>query len=252
MIIVDLASGFGNQLFQYAAGLAFKVAKGRELYLNSSRGNIHSKRDYREFFTSSIFKEDITQGNVWNSKLNPFGPWNPTMYLPPRVILRGYFQYLPPLIPIMHTLRESVLGQLITKYTKPEILKGGFIHVRRGDYLNPQYKLPVQTKEYFEQAITYIESKKPITQWIMVSDDIEWCKMQDWSNKNIMIFEEEDEVKAFYYMTHWSEAAIISNSTFGWWAAMLGAHNNGSPVVYPKVWHLEKNPKLFPESWTSL
>jgi hypothetical protein len=252
MIIVDLASGFGNQLFQYAAGLALKNATGRELYLNSSRGNVHGNRDYREFFTSSIFKEDITQGNVWNSKLNAFGPWNPTMYLPPRVILRGYFQYLPPLIPIMHILRESVLGQLQTKYAKPEISKGAFIHVRRGDYLNPQYKLPVQTKEYFEQAITYIESKTPITQWIMVSDDIEWCKMQDWSNKNIIILDEEDEVKAFYYMTHWSEAAIISNSTFGWWAAMLGAHNNGSPVVYPKVWHLEKKPKLFPDSWIAL
>ena len=96
------------------------------------------------------------------------------------------------------------------------------------------------------------KSKKTIDKWVMISNDIAWCKKQPWSKPDIKFIDESDEVRAFWWMLNWSQGAVISNSTYSWWGAILGAHFKGSPVVYPKVWHLEHKPNLFPAKWTPL
>jgi hypothetical protein len=258
-IIVDLASGFGNQLFQYAAGMAFHHATGTQLYLNRSRGNPHSLRDYRDYMTSRKFGPDISdkeiyeKGFIWDTKRAAYDAWTPTefVFTRPYFLIRGYLQYLPAILPILPQLRRELFEVCSSKFLTP-VEPAGFIHVRRGDYLNPQYKLPVQTKDYFERGIKYVESKKTIRRWMMVSNDLKWCKEQQWTSKNIEFIDESDEVLLFWMMLHWKEAAIISNSSFSWWAAILGAHETGSPVIYPSVWHTEKQPNLFPAEWIKL
>jgi hypothetical protein len=50
-------------------------------------------------------------------------------------------------------------------------------------------------------------------------------------------------------MLNCKAAAIIANSTFGYWAALLSAHQVKSPVVCPRPWHLYENIELFPDEW---
>jgi hypothetical protein len=261
MIVVELASGFGNQLFQYAASLALSKTSGNPIHLNRTKGSDHGNRDYREIFTGTVYGADITDtvitgrynGYILNTYKQAYGAWDPrTIKVSPIILLRGYFQYLPPLIPILPQLRIDLFGQLQMRYAKDPIENAAFIHVRRGDYLNLENNLPVQTKEYFERGIQYIDSKKNIDKWIMISNDIPWCKKQKWSRDDIEFIDEPDEVRLFWWMLNWTQGAVISNSTYSWWGAILGAHNKGSPVVYPKVWHLEHKPTLFPDKWICL
>jgi len=261
MIVVDLTAGFGNQLFQYAACLALSKASGKPMHVNRTKGSDHANRDYREIFSDTVYGANIPDtvitgrynGYILNTYKQAYGAWDPhTIEVSPIILLRGYFQYLPPLIPILPQLRIDLFGQLQMRYAKDEIENAAFVHVRRGDYLNPEHKLPVQTKEYFERGIQYIESKRNVDKWIMISNDMAWCKKQAWSKPDIKFIDEPDEVRAFWWMLNWSQGAVISNSTYSWWGAILGAHFKGSPVVYPKVWHLEHKPNLFPAKWTPL
>jgi hypothetical protein len=43
--------------------------------------------------------------------------------------------------------------------------------------------------------------------------------------------------------------AILANSTFSWWAAIL---SDTPYVVYPTKWIAQKVDNLFPENWVSL
>jgi hypothetical protein len=65
------------------------------------------------------------------------------------------------------------------------------------------------------------------------------------------IIDEADELAGLMLMSLCEGGAVISNSTYSWWGAMLGCNYVGAPVVYPKKWIGEENPVLFPEAWVS-
>jgi hypothetical protein len=65
----------------------------------------------------------------------------------------------------------------------------------------------------------------------------------------VEFFESADELKVFWWMLNCRAAAIIANSTFSYWGALLSAHQIGSPIVYPNAWHLDSSPDIFPASW---
>jgi hypothetical protein len=120
----------------------------------------------------------------------------------------------------------------------------GFIHVRRGDYLdNPIHW--VQGQEYYETSLAVFPS---LSRWFVLSDDIAWCKTQA-CFKGCEVIDEPDELVGMAFMSLCHGGAIIANSTYSWWGAMLGAELNHSPIVYPSKWLSDEKPDLFPENW---
>ncbi|MHA8106358.1 alpha-1,2-fucosyltransferase [Aquirufa sp. 5-AUSEE-100C1] len=129
------------------------------------------------------------------------------------------------------------------------------IHIRRGDFLSPQYfeKLgDIATKYYYDNAIEYIINKINDPIFFVFSDDIDWVKLNLEIENAIYITWNTDKnsYKDMYLMTQ-CKANIIANSTFSYWGAYL---NENNPIVcFPKEWiRYEDYPNIFKDSWIGL
>lgn len=123
------------------------------------------------------------------------------------------------------------------------------IHVRRGDYLKLQHVHSVQGIEYFNKGI---EAIGPVDKYVVVSDDIEWCKANFTGEKFVFIENERDYVDLF--LMSMCDHQIISNSSFSWWAAWLNKNPN-KKVVGPLRWFNEQSiasQDILPESWIKI
>jgi Glycosyl transferase family 11 len=253
-ITVRLLGGLGNQLFQYAAALAVRNANSTkpDIWFIMFDKNVHNTLGHN--YISDLFTEGKMHTIMPSPRYNyrqegAFTQWDPVSFAQngPSIFLDGYFQYLPAIIPILPLLRVSFLGALRKKTELPlrPMLNTGFVHVRRGDYLlNPTYHW-VQSAEYYEKGMKLLGLQK----WIIFSDDIDWCSQQP-CFQGCTLVDEPDELKALDLMISCCGGAVISNSSFSWWAAIFSA--NEGRVVYPELWSERYKPTLFPREWTML
>jgi hypothetical protein len=265
-IYVYLWGGLGNQLFQYAAGLAVTAAMRSRppsrLYLLPAQENGHSARDYRRGLMP--LGEPASAGASTDATFWPqdgFAPWNPTslgMELDAhikRLLVRGYFQYLPAIAPQVAQIRADLLVRfaevrrgLAGKYRVQATQSVGSLHLRRGDYTKLQKEgFHLLGPEYYRPALEAVAARgvKP-ARWLVFSDDPAWCRDQAWLPAGAEVVEEADEVASLILLSLCGAAAVTSNSTFSWWGAVLAA-----PVVvtYPARWIGGAKPNLFPAGW---
>jgi hypothetical protein len=254
-ITVRLQGGLGNQLFQYAAGLSLKKCMGpnTSLHLIMLEENKHNHlgHDYStDLFVKGTKITEYTP-TVPYIQYSAFEPWYPELLIRrgPSIYLDGYFQYLPAISDILPELRISFINALCKKtgLLLKQKTNTGFVHVRRGDYLkNPTYHW-VQTPEYYEKGMRTIG----LDRWTVFSDDIEWCKKQICFEQCIFA-EDDNELRSLLVMISCCGGAVISNSSFSWWAAIFGAHEYGGRVVYPELWSEHHKPTLFPDEWLQI
>uniref|UniRef100_A0A6C0D6G5 Glycosyltransferase n=1 Tax=viral metagenome TaxID=1070528 RepID=A0A6C0D6G5_9ZZZZ len=238
--------GIGNQLFQYAAGFLQKKVSSSNLVLCKPE-NSHDSTDYRYLFTEGIsYNGDIPLCKTLYQE-NGFLVWDPENYNGDTIILYGYFQNYNVLKTILPEFKTHILLNL-EHYKKFKIVSNsGFIHVRRGDYLNKSNSHHIQPLEYYEKAIRLMSH---ISHWYVLSDDLEWCKSQELFNSLNVTYVNEDTLHSLALMTMICKGAIIANSSFSWWGAYLGCGEKN--VIYPKLWFEDVSPDLFPEDWVGL
>ena len=134
------------------------------------------------------------------------------------------------------------------KYPEHEIIG---IHIRRGDYLNPQNGAEFITttdynKNYLNKALQeFTDNKKKV--FIVFtggsleennnnSNDILWCKnnITEIIKDNIILFSENHStIQDFGLMTLCDHLILNSSSTIGWWAAYLNINVN-KKIIVPK------------------
>jgi len=266
-IFVERWGGLGNQLFQYAAAVAVALKYQSVMLISKEKNNTHNifKHNYALLFEFGI-ETEYTSSDILKIPgailFSPYGfqPWNPRELTLP-VVLQGYFQYYPAIEHILPVLCKSLSAKLEDRRTRVKEKysisdKDIFIHVRRGDYVEKSHIHYLQEQEYYENAYRLLVEKlgyQP-TQVLIISDDIEWCKAQEWlSSLHFAVFiDEPDELNALALMSLIKAGAIIANSTFSWWGAIF---NPSSCVVYPKKWihpMLGKEIELFPPQWHGL
>jgi len=248
--------GLGNQMFIIAAAYTVHKTISAPLYIlnHNTKYNKHSKLNYNE----TIFKhlgirvneDDHDTAYLHTLKYTKFSPsgfknWNPSE-LKPGVIMSSYFQYYPPLKIYESEIRELFIKGLDSyiKNLSKDYSSYAFLHVRRGDYLeNPNIHY-IQPIEYYEKA------SNDLSKILIISDDMSWIKQQDFfKNDKFELFQSENELETLAVMTMCKSGAICANSTFSWWGAFLGAHENRSPVYIPKKWISDPIVSLFPEEW---
>jgi hypothetical protein len=262
-IIVVLQGGLGNQLFQYAAGLTLASRLGGELWLTPTQENKHSGKDYR----GTLYRRGKAIGPdgkpvgeiVFHEHGESFDPWSPDQYKGiPFLCIKGYFQNLPAIESQISLIRSDLFHALSNirtslrqKYHLHNPRQTCFIHVRRGDYLNQKPgTFWVQDMSYYVPALQVIKQRTSgPRRWMVISDDIAWCRTQPWLSAPPFEFADEpEELHGLMLMSMCEGGAIIANSSFSWWGAMLGCRES-APVVYPSKWYAKLQPDLFPSSW---
>lgn len=262
-IIVELIGGLGNQLYIYSAAKTIQKAVNIPVYLKLADESVnstfnHSDTDYRPILFSE-FKAVDSSDPMFGDKIdvrveNKFwDPWSPStiplttdkyIYIP-----NQWYQHLPSIQLVLPEVKTKILGTLENLYRDTRVEQGGaFMHVRRGDYMEQGNTPYLLDNDYYLKALKHLNSRENIKTINVFSDDIAWCKQQGWdSPKEIVFVDEPDEMKALYMMSQCTEGAIISNSTFSTWGALLGASESGV-VVYPSKW-LYGAETAFPSSW---
>lgn len=106
------------------------------------------------------------------------------------------------------------------------------IHIRRGDFVQLQDKHPVIPISYYYEAINEFQ-KKGYNDFLVFSDDIEWCRVNlVCPSANIMFQEGQDELTDLWCMSSCAHN-ILCYSTFGFIAAWLN-QNPEKIVLIPE------------------
>lgn len=273
MKIVNILGGLGNQMFEYAMYLALKDAHPEEDIKVCTRSfggyGLHNGLEIQR-----IFGVELPEASLWElcKVAYPFFNYKTWQVMrhwlrPRKTMTRGAlnipfnFDEVKRFGPTYYegywqnekNFRQ-IREQILDAYTFPAFTDKNNLeladrlkskvslscHIRRGDYLlDPEWC--VCTPEYYNAAIEAILKDKHIELLCFFSDDLDWCREHiggkiddlevvyvDW-NKGV------DSFRDMQLMTL-CKHNIIANSSFSWWGAWLGLHDD-KMVIAPQKWY---------------
>ena len=283
-VTVYLMGGLGNQLFQYHLGLSLCKSQNRRLILvDCSRHASYNRKNeegiraldvsvsgrivmnsLRELvmrriinllkysWARSIFSK---VGFVFSTDKQHF---NEISSKKRNLRLAGYFQSF--------SLVKDMIGSNIeiknpTKWylEMRQLLKTEnpiALHMRRGDYLQHAKTMGVLDLKYFEESLSDIlkNQRSERSVWIFTDSDsaaIEFRERITKINVKVRLVsppEDSQAAESLLLMSLCNEI-VISNSTYSWWAAVLGSAEKR--VIRPSHWfrNLAEPEDLFPKNW---
>lgn len=260
MQIVQLSGGLGNQLFQYAQYLKFKKF-GYETYLDDTSCYKTAKDRNNQLKMIGLSYEvakndDILRLTDTDRHLNN---WIRRRFTGSKDVIKhegdtvsedgywiGYWQSASDFAEVEEELRNLVFGKdfsdqgidldVLERIEKSNSVS---IHIRRGDYLNPDVQSVygnICTDEYYQSAISYIREHIPNCTLFIFSNDPEWVK-DNIKGEDVVVMEGNDEEHGYRDMFLMSKCKhnIIANSSFSWWGSWLNT-NSDKIVIGPSVW----------------
>lgn len=266
MIYSNLKGGLGNMLFQIAATISIATDNNQPYsfpnlyaqlnYLNLEINYNPSLNHSNEYL--SLFKNFSVEYSNNNIKVLSF----PFEYVtPPKIngdtILDGFFQSEK----YFSHNRSAVLDFLdfTSLNTNPEVerllskdKRYTSLHVRRGDYVSLVTFYHQLSDEYYDSAIELLKDKTD--EFLIFSDDIEWCKERFKNIKNARFIDNQKDYVELYMMSL-CDNNIIANSSFSWWGAWLN-NNENKIVVGPSIWFgssiSHSSGDVIPEKWIKI
>lgn len=265
---IGYSGRLGNQIFQYATLLSIALKHNREIVLPTKNINIKLdgcydfstnkwipyKLDIQECFDLNIrFVDDILKfvKNTYNEK---FFQYDQDVFdVPDNTSIEGYFQSEKYFVNIKNYIKDtfkfkSHINDIAEKIILPFRNKQTVgIHVRRGDaVINPNFYLI--GLDYISNALNYFLDDD--YNFIIISDDIPWCKNNIQCNDNVFFCESNSSYVDLCVMSKCNHN-IISNSSYSWWGAWLNPDQH-KKVISPKSWFKNHNintDDLIPTSW---
>ncbi len=279
MIITRLTAGLGNQMFQYAAGLALATRKLTVLKLDVSGYGIIPGRVNHETYSLSCFniiEQFATATEV--AKLVPPIPSRikrairkVTLKAPPRsrrysqaeFTFESNFESLPDNTYLEGTWQCDKYFESVTpflrrhftfKYPLPASADAMMqritqdpssvsVHFRRGDFITSQtnvHNRPLDL-DYYRRAIEKLMPKVADPCLYIFSDDIRAIAREFKPDCRHVFVEPEPDWQAYDELRMMSMCRhnIIANSTFSWWAGWLNSFA-GKMVIAPEPWFANK------------
>lgn len=249
----------GNQLFQVAATVAYAMENDCNVSfpcLNKpDYAGIKKNRDvFFPFLSSRIYEGEpfyYKEEKSYKYKAIP---------LTKRIRIEGYFQsekYFKPykdLIIKLFSPSKSMRERLYNSYK--DILKENTvgIHVRAFVLEHPEHMQNhhIFKLDWFEKVAKLFPEDSV---FLIFSDQINYAKklLKDFSRRHIFI--EGNDYHEDFYLLSFCKHQILTQSTFGWWAAYLNS-NPDKKVVTPEPWF--KNEAVFtsqdviPNEWIKI
>lgn len=243
----------GNQMFQYAALVGISKNRGfdfcipdhsqynlREEFEDGNGRSIHHQLQ-KCFKLSHLDKSyGFIEGDTVEVNQHHFCE---ELYneCPDNITLHGYFESYKYFENYENELRldfqfhDNLLEESEKFYLQNAIKNSVSIIVRRGDFLLYPDCHPVCNQSYYKSCIDSVGDR----QFVIISDDIEWCKSQEiFSGNNFYFVNGQNTfLKSVYDLcvSSLSDDFIISNSTFAWWISWLGLSKD-KKVYSPDPW----------------
>jgi hypothetical protein len=254
MVISRIQGGLSNQMFQYAIARSYSLRYNTEyrLELSSYNSDVLRRFELNKFPNISInlLTENDIKGSIVHITDNYIFKDLPNI----DILLDGYWQsekYFRNHSDIIikdFSMSDTIKTLIINKF--PDISECISMHIRRSDYVHQPDYHPLQSLDYYKEALDRINEERHI---LVFSDDIPWCK-ENIKFDNVTYVENQDNLTDLYTMSL-CKHNIIANSSFSWWGAYLNS-NIDKKVVGPIKWF---GPRLnlnicdiLPESWIKI
>lgn len=281
VVVAKLMGGMGNQMFQYAAGLALARRTGAKLELDLS---FLLDRTPRENFTFREFDLDLfnlpadcaierKSGSAASRGLSIFKEKHFHFdarfdALDANTLIEGHWQSPRYFEAVADEVRATFSSFRIPLNAEHAALAAEIrgrasvcLNVRRADFVaNPQANAfhGVCAEEYFRQAVRVVRRRVSGAHFYIFSDDVEWCRAANLSEGAPCTVVSHDfageRFSSYLQLMMACRHFIIPNSSFAWWAAFLG-RTAESIVVAPAPWFSDlsvETADLLPAEWMQL
>ena len=108
------------------------------------------------------------------------------------------------------------------------------------DEFNSIIRINVGNNKFLELFKNYFEKKYSKCKFLLISDDIGWCKKNLNKYKNL-IYSENNDLIDFCLLTL-CDNVVVSPSTFSWWASYL--NTTAKEIFLPNKWMNPYSPNL--------
>lgn len=226
--VFGLAGGIGNQFFLIAAVLAKATAHNLTPFFRFDHLPVYQyQNDHRtSILAGLVFDQDVDLSQFTTIPEKDFD----TIFTSD-TILEGYFQspkffhdykdIIIDTLTLPSTPADVIINELRNKYPNRQIVG---VQIRRGDYLKLGWQLDTQ---FYTRAMAH----SPNAVFVISTDDPVWCQQQFPHIDILNLQSDYDELIALSKL----DGIIMSQSSFGWWAAYLGDLKH---VVAPTPWSL--------------
>ena len=271
MLFSRIVGGLGNQLFQTAACLKYR--KQKEKVIISFLGDIHVpkrvnclnyifERPNWLYFDNSPYLNLPTQFIAKTSASLRFGSYLPLISINDRnfssinyrssaksvLFLDGYFNQKWSYLTLKKAFSQLKLRQIeLDKVSLQTCNKDVVIHVRGGDFLTIP-NLNICDLEYYKKSISYAISKGYYSFKLITEDQIYGKEIlkeikKSFIDLNIKMLN-SDSIKNDFNLIRSSKLAILSNSTFSWWASFLSTSKK--EFIVPKNFSIKEKRIILP------
>lgn len=255
MIISKIQGGLGNQMFQYAYGRNLSNKYNTEFILDS---RFYDYQDKREFslnkFPNTILNTKLSVNSQIHTIVDDFNYRELPNPIGFNYYLDGYWQSEKFFNESADLIRDDFKPseETISKLIKTPLVDTNTVslHIRRTDYVTSNGYHPVQSMEYYNNAIDSIGDYDNI---FIFSDDLNWCK-ENLNFKNMIFIDGFTDIEDLHLMSM-CKHNIIANSSFSWWGAWLNT-NLDKKVIAPSNWFGEQanlnTSDIIPDSWIKI
>ena len=280
MITCNLMGGLGNQLFQIFTTISYAIKSKNRFNFMALEKLGGGSTTIRYTFWNTFFLNlkpflltDLPQVKVIRERDFTYNELPVDEMINKNILIYGYFQsykYFQENYSIIcriigiENLKTKVLSKL-NLLNEDKLLDNVSLHFRLGDYKKLQDFHPVMTYDYYENSLSYIQTKNVDTNYkiIYFCEDADIDEVLITINKLVIKFPEYNFVRGDNTLQDWEQMIymscchhnIIANSSFSWWAAYFNSYSD-KIICYPSVWFgpsANNNTKdLCPDEWVKI
>lgn len=265
MIVVNLACGLANRMFQYSYYL-FLRDRGYDVWTDAYHSGrlLHEQVEWNRIFPKAPLKPVFPfhafmmgGGNDWVSRfrrrywaqsthvLQMSSAFDAMLPTKESQYVIGCFQSVQMVEAVRETVQsvfrfmpfvDAYNSRLSAMVSSCESVA---IHVRKGrDYQSRIWYHETCPIEYYQASVAYMKHRLGNPIFYVFADNKEWVKKHfDWFDYVLVDGNPSHGYGNHFDMQLMSECKhhIMSNSTYSWWGAYLSRHVQGINVL-PKIW----------------